>query len=134
MQFSSFVMLGSSKVTSVATFCILNKVGVFTVLITDFVCKHLTSTNDFIFPVGSEVFPSLHKGMRYSTGIMEIVQCHTVTEYRSPDLLCSIYSQVNPSQTALPSCTIFSASFPTSIEVRKNLIHRTKFAKPPSAH
>lgn len=104
------------------------------VLITDFVCKHLINTNGFILPVGSEVFPLSHKEMRCSTGIMQVVQCHTVTEYRSPELLCSIYSQVNPSETVLPSCSVFSASFPTSLYVRKNLFPRSKFAMPPSAH
>lgn len=60
------------------------------VLITDFVYKHLTSTYEFILPVGSEVFSLFHKEMSCSTGIMQVAQCHTVT---STDLLnsCAIF-------------------------------------------
>lgn len=122
----------SFKVTSAATFCIFNKVGFFMVLITDFFCKHFTSTKEFILPVGSEIFPLFHREMSCSTGIMHVVQCHTVTEYRSPKFLCSIYSQDNPSQRSLPRCPVFSALFPTSLYLKEDLFHQSEFAMPPS--
>lgn len=114
----------SFKVTSADTFCILNKVGVFMVLTTDVVCKHLISTNEFIISVGSAVFSLFHKEISCSTGLMQVVHCHTVTEYRSV-VLCSICSQDNPSHRALTRGPVFSSSFPISFYFREDLFHHS---------
>jgi len=74
MQFSSCVMPCSFKATSAATSCILEKFFSFFYGSYHRHCKHLTSTNEFSLPVGSEVFSLFHKVMSCSTGIMQVVQ------------------------------------------------------------